>query len=200
MKLTFTIGDRFGRWTVTGAPVVKSRRQRYVPCVCECGRDQLVWSFSLKTGDSMGCRSCATAQRNTKHGLSKVAPEYGSWRKMRERCLSPSCHAFESYGAVGITVCERWSDFACFLSDMGPRPSANHSIDRIDNARGYEPGNCRWATAEQQSQNRRVVVNITSRGKTQCVAAWSRETGIKAATIAWRMRNGYSQDAALGDV
>jgi hypothetical protein len=92
---------------------------------------------------------------NFKHGASprgRKTPEYRSWLAMRERCGSPSHHAYSRYGGRGIAVDPRWNDFAVFLEDMGQRP-AGTSLDRIDNAKGYSPDNCRWATSEQQNRN-----------------------------------------------
>lgn len=80
---------------------------------------------------------------------------------MRRRCLQPTDAAFADYGGRGIAICETWlrgdgkrSGFECFLADMGRRPSGT-SLDRVDNSKGYEPGNCRWATAKEQANNRR---------------------------------------------
>ncbi len=82
--------------------------------------------------------------------------EYGTWRGILQRCNNPKTPGFENYGGRGILVCERWaSSFAAFFADMGLRPSLKHSIDRMDNEGGYEPGNCRWATRSQQMTNRR---------------------------------------------
>jgi hypothetical protein len=100
-------------------------------------------------------------KRQTLHGeaISKGAPassEYSCWLELRSRCRNPRHRRYKDYGGRGITVCERWDNsFENFLADMGRRPSRYHSIDRKDNDRGYSPGNCRWATREQQRNNQR---------------------------------------------
>jgi hypothetical protein len=87
-----------------------------------------------------------------------MTPEYDSWIHMRQRCNNPNNKDFKHYGGRDISVCERWLDsFENFFEDMGPKPSANHSIDRIDNDSGYSLDNCRWATKSEQSSNRRVT-------------------------------------------
>jgi len=74
---------------------------------------------------------------------------------MLHRCNNPNAKEYKNYGARGITVCDRWRDFPAFLADVGERPSSGLSIDRINNDGNYEPGNVRWATPKEQSNNTR---------------------------------------------
>ena len=90
-----------------------------------------------------------------KHGLSST-PEYHCWQQILARCLRPNHAAYPDYGGRGITVYAGWvKDFMAFLEHVGPRPSSQHSLDRVDNSKGYEPHNCRWATRIEQNNNRR---------------------------------------------
>lgn len=85
----------------------------------------------------------------------KKHPLYNRWHCMRQRCLYKSSTSYKYYGGRGITVCERWLDFKNFVSDMGLPPTKKHTIDRIDNTKGYEKDNCRWVTMAQQNRNKR---------------------------------------------
>ena len=139
-----------------------------------------------------------TKHGNYRHGHSsmfrdgapsdRLSREYIVWTMMKSRCLNPRNKSFPDYGGAGIGVCERWLVFENFLADMGPKPSRAHSIERIDNTKGYAPGNCRWATMRDQSNNRRSNVLIAHAGKSMTVAQWAREVGVPYATFWWRLR------------
>lgn len=125
-------------------------------------------------------------------------PTFAVWIHMRERCSNPNHASWDRYGGRGIVVCRRWLDsYEAFLHDMGPRPSAGHSIDRIDNDGDYEPGNCRWATAKQQARNRSSSRFITAFGETLCLAEWASRAGLRKQTLAARLDRGIDAETAI---
>jgi hypothetical protein len=158
-------GRRFGRL------LVRDRAQRAGwSCVCDCGsvRDFTASHLVSRQNNSCGClinetrdrveqekkrRSLVTMRRKSVASLRKCTA-CRSWDEMIKRCGKPEHGDYANYGARGIKVCERWTDFENFLADMGHRP-AGTSLDRIDNNGNYEPGNCRWATPTQQNRNSR---------------------------------------------
>ena len=115
---------------------------------------------------------------------------------MIQRCTDPGHKSYKDYGGRGIKVCERWLTFENFYADMGDPPDGL-SIDRKNVNGNYEPGNCRWATPEEQASNRRDSFKIKAFGQEMTVAAWARATGLGKATIVYRMARGMKPEDVL---
>jgi len=127
------------------------------------------------------------------HGRSRTS-EYMIWSSMKRRCMKPSAADFARYGGRGVTVCESWLTFDGFFADMGMKPSAQHSLERIDNDLGYEPGNCRWATRIEQSNNKRTNHLVEYRGSIMSIADAVRAAGslVSRETARNRISRGWS--------
>lgn len=163
------LGRRFGRLVVTSQGSVKNQRQ-FVVCKCDCGIerevrvDRLIGSRTKSCGCTRHIRTCP--KNNPKHPLPiSSQPEYGAWHAAKNRCTNPNNAGWRNYGGRGITMCERWAKSSvAFLKDMGPRP-AGHSLERINNDKGYSPDNCVWATRQQQTNNRRTTMRVVYLGQ-----------------------------------
>jgi hypothetical protein len=144
---TMEKGDRFGRLVVTHYV----SRSRWA-LICDCGEPHVALASNLRKG---GVRSCGCLRQEVRrtHGMSNTR-EYRTWSGMIERCSNPKRNGYEHYGGRGIKVCDRWHKFENFYADMCPAP-AGLTLDRVDVNKGYEPGNCRWATWSTQRVNKR---------------------------------------------
>lgn len=137
-----------------------------------------------------------------RHGHARkgsVTATYVSWVAMWKRCTYAKHPAFNQYGGRGIAVCDRWADFDAFLSDMGERP-AGKTLDRFPNRDGnYEPGNCRWATNEEQARNRGSNRRMTVLGVTRTLAEWADLSGIGFTTLRQRLDSGWAPERVVGE-
>lgn len=121
---------------------------------------------------------------------------------IKTRCLNSKSKDFNAYGGRGIKIADAWLDFATFKADIesaiGPRPSAQHSIDRIENNGDYRPGNVRWSTRKEQLRNTRSNRLVTANGLTLCVAEWAERTGLSSGTIFCRLEKlGWDEERAV---
>jgi len=162
-------GQKFNRLTVTSiAPhqfTSGGNKMVCFYCVCECGNNITVRAVRIKNNHTKSC-GCL------RHEMSK-STEYKSWSHIKERCCNPNSKSFHRYGARGIKVCDRWLEsFENFFNDMGEKPSKQHSIDRIDNNKGYFPENCRWATPMQQANNTRNTIFLEFYGTLKPLSYW----------------------------
>jgi len=155
MPIKDLIGQRFGRLKVVEfLGVIKGNA--HWRCECVCGKKAIAYTNKLTQGNtkSCGCLFWDNVKVSAKtHGMRYSRP-YRIWRNMRSRCENPRFHKYPRYGGRGIMVCGRWLRFENFWEDMKKGYSDDLSIDRINNDGNYEPGNCRWATAKEQANNK----------------------------------------------
>ena len=160
-------GRRFGK--LVALTYIKGEPPKYKSqwlCVCDCGNEKIAKSENLVRGKTKSCgcdRHANRVAQLTKHGHTggekgRPSPTYQAWHAMRQRCTNPNTAQWLDYGGRGISVCDRWADFRNFLEDMGERPEGK-TLDRWPDKNGnYEPGNCRWATPKEQTENQRTKI------------------------------------------
>lgn len=203
------IGQRFGRLTVIAEAPRKptSRHLRRWVCSCDCGGSTVSFTHTLKRGRAKSC-GCLRIEKlvsvnrlddKPAHNMSKSAT-YRTWCSIKQRCLNPNNSRWMSYGGAGITICDRWRDsFDAFYEDMGDRPSRDHSIDRIDNGKGYSPDNCRWATRSEQQINsgKKGQIYVQIGGRKMTVRQIADAAGIGRGAVLLRLSKGLTGEALL---
>ncbi len=194
-KIIDLTGKKYNRLTVVSFDFKKGTNYNW-NCICDCGNSISVRSNSLKDGNTKSCGCLYNESRKTinlKHGEANNSKEYKAWLSMKRRCLDSNDKRYHDYGGRGIIICHQWvNSYETFLKDIGRAPSIKHSLDRIKVNGNYNPRNCKWSTVIEQQNNMRSNVIITYNDKTQTLAQWCRELGLKYGTIRTRLSRGWS--------
>lgn len=196
------VPGEFGRLVPIG-PAFKIKDTLWQVFECKCGA---VIAARSKDVRRLFKRSCGCYYSDTRQGILKTHGKTGTaehriWKGMVSRCHNKNVHNYKDYGGRGIYVCDRWritgGGFMAFLTDMGERPSDEHSIDRIDNNGPYSPDNCRWADKETQVNNKQDSRKIEHNGQVKTLAQWAKVIGLTRKSIALRLDRGWSISDAL---
>lgn len=196
MPLNNLTGKKIERLTVLRRYGVGSNPVKW-ECICDCGVKKIIAYKHLVDGTtfSCGCYRRELSKKPKKHGQSgrqftnKRTSTYVTWEAIKQRCCNPNADGYENYGGRGITVCDRWhNSFEEFFNDMGERPKG-HTIERIDNEKGYFKRNCRWATKRQQASNRRNTLLISYDREEKTLTEWAREYGMERGVLWHRLYN-----------
>jgi hypothetical protein len=201
-KLIDLSGQTFGRLTVVRRHGLDGRNTTWL-CTCDCGGPKadevIVQTYNLRHAKTVSCgcvRKENSAAATITHGMSETRV-YHIWKMMLQRCTNPKADAYSNYGGRGITVDPSWHEFEKFYADMGEPPSPKHTLEREDNNGNYTSSNCKWATDEEQANNRRTNVTLTLGERTMTKAQWARELGITDCSLQNRLDAGWSVERAL---
>ena len=132
---------------------------------------------------------------NYRHGMA-YSPEWKVWSKMKDRCSNPNNNRYKQYGGRGIGYCYRWVKFKNFYSDLGPRPSPQHTLERKNVNIGYTPDNCEWIQKSRQALNRTDTRHLTINGVKMALMDWAKRNGLKSSTVHMRI-NKYGWEPGL---
>lgn len=166
----------------------RHKDQIFWNCQCKCGEIKSIPYNSLSSGNTKSCgclQKELLKERMTTHGYTGSS-EYSTWQHMVGRCNNPKEAGYEMYGEVGITVCNEWLKFENFIKDMGDKPTAEHTIDRIDGTKGYYKENCRWASKIEQNNNlksNRIVIDTLTNKEYSSINVAARDIGMVENTL-----------------
>ena len=201
-KLRDLTGQTFGRLTAIRPDGQNKHRQTFWICKCSCGKEVRVIGYNLTQGTTRSC-GCLVKDNPThmKHNGKKEYPRlYRIWKGMKCRCYSPKGQNNSYYGGRGITICPEWEkDFTSFRDwALNNGYSEELTLDRIDVNGNYCPENCRWASLEQQSRNKRDTVLLELNGEVRPLIEWSEIYNINYHTLYNRVTNqGMSLEEAI---
>lgn len=196
------IGQKFSRLTVLERVGTYKNGDPIFKCLCKCGGIATVISGNLKKGNSKSC-GCLRKEKtiefwskfNLRHGETNTKL-WKAWSGILDRTTCKTNFAYDRYGGAGIGICEEWKTYESFAAYMGQPPSRLHTVDRIDNSKGYEPGNVRWATKQEQAENRKTNKFVVVNGVKVTLTKAAEKIGISKSTASrWYAKgvfeNGY---------
>lgn len=186
-------GQVFGRLTVLRVSEKQIGGGRWL-CKCECGKEMDIKRSSLFNGHVKSCGCLKLDQKpNLIHGhrpKGPFSPEVKAWDAMKERCYNPKNANYHRYGGRGIFVCDEWrNSLSTFMEDMGKKPSKRHSLERVDNNKGYSKENCIWALPDIQHRNKRTNLWLEHNGTRMIITDWAKEFGVNRRTISQLLRS-----------
>lgn len=194
-------GQRFGRLTVIRRAENSKRGHAKWFCVCDCGKQVIVWGTSLQTGNTKSCGCYAKEKQREQHLIhsGNGTRLYRTWMSMKRRCDTSTVKNYADYGGRGINVCDEWlHNFEAFRNWSLENGYADDlTIDRINVDGDYCPDNCRWSTQLEQQNNKRNNHYEVFNGETHTLAEWQKITGIPQATIRGRLKRGWTIERAL---
>ena len=205
MRYIDLTGKRFGNYTVLRRVPSTNNNVKYL-CHCDCGTEKIVYASSLRSGKvvSCGCHKNNQCGDNFRKHALRRSTLYGVWSSMKGRCLNPNNQKYSIYGGRGIKVCDEWrNDFKAFYDWAYANgydenaPKGQCTIDRINVDGNYEPSNCRWVTAKQQSNNVRCNVYITYKGETLTLTEMAERYKISPTQLGKRIKRGWTVEDAI---
>jgi len=183
------LGKIFGRLEVLRREGTGNSGNILWRCRCDCGKEIVTTGNHLRTNHTTSC-GCYSRDIHTTHGMTG-SMERSIWNSMIQRCTNPNNSRFESYGGRGIKVCERWlNSFSNFYEDMGDKPKGL-SLDREDNDGPYCKNNCRWATREEQNNNKRNTLKFEDGTP---VSEWSTSNKFNHENVRYLFRKGHTKN------
>lgn len=198
---TYMIDLVFGKLTVLSECGRGKDKQKMYLCRCECGNETKVLAGNLKKGNTKSCgcsrkKTCSArmSKLNFRHGETNTKL-WKTWKGIVERTTVPTSAHYGRYGAKGIGIFDDWLVYENFAKYMGQPPSNQHSIDRIDNSKGYFPENVRWATMKEQAANRSTNINVIVDGEIMILSQAATKLNISASTASRWYQAGKLQPA-----
>jgi len=212
-KINYVEGQKIGNLIFLNRVESENKKSPIANFKCECGKNFVsrIDSVKILKTKSCGCMKLKFMSEGlTKHGHNKngkKSAEYGSWQAMHARCNNPKHQNYERYKHLGITVCEEWSTFDKFIADMGLKPSLEHTIDRIENTKGYYKENCKWSTKKEQQRNKRNTTFVEYKGDVKSIPEWAELLGLSLATLygrivksKWKVEKAFNEPTRNGIV